>query len=229
MKYLIWRNETLEKNYPSVFSHLHKFYTIQISKKEKLNYKKNELLNEVINKNIIENSTYQKQWKNIFINKLSKIINYEIIDATHGLSPNFGGRIILNKSEDNKKNKELFFFISFITNYYSIQIVNFDKYIISNKYFSNKEAFGIKKIIVSPLENENENLFKEIEEFICNTIDNAKFLPFKFDTIKIENFQVPYKYVKDYSTISDGFFNKGLIFHEETEIIGDIEYKIDNI
>lgn len=228
MEYLIWNYETLREAYPKVCLYLNKFYSYNIKEKDHIDYNRVDLLNEVIGKNILEREIYEKKWKVGFLDKLSKKINYEIIDATHGLVPNFGGRIILNKSENNSK-KELLFFVSLITNYYSIQIINIDKYIISNEYFTNKEAMGVKKIVVSPLEIENGSLFIEIEKFICSKIDNAKFLPFKFDTIKLEKFEVPYKYVKDFSTVSDAFFHKGLTLHKDTEIIGNIEYKIDKI
>lgn len=223
MEYSIWNKKTLKENYPNVFFHLHRFYFNTPNKNGV------DPLNEVIEKNILKREIYERNWEKGFLEKLSRKINHEVIGATYGLAPSLGGKIILKKNDTNERIEELVFFVSLLTNYYSIQIVEIDKFIISNDYFSNKEAWGVKKIVVSPIPEENGNLFKVVENFISEEIQNAKILPFRFDTIKVKNFQVEYKYVKDYSSISDGFFNKGLIFHKDTQVIGDIDYMIYEI
>lgn len=225
MKYFIYDSENLKNEYPNVFLKLNKFYNFNNSNiKVKLN-----LLNSIIEEKILNKENYKSSWEMSFLDKLSKTINYDVIGATYGLGPSLGGKIIINKDKDSKKTIELIFFISLLTNYYSIQIVNIDKYFLKNEYFIKKEAWGVNKIIVSPLEDDLGKLFISVENFILSEIKDAKFLPFKFDMIKIKDFQVNYKFVKDYSSVSDGFFSKGIVLHDNTEIIGYINYKFHNL
>lgn len=221
MEYLIWKAENLKDKYSKIFFNLNKYYDFD----DTLDKNKTKIMNSIIEERIINQQNYKIQWVECFLDKLSKLVNYEVVGATYGIGPSLGGKIIINK----EKKKELTFFVSLLSNYYSIQIVEIDKYYITNEYFTNKESLGVKKIIVSPVETEFGELFNTVDKFIRNEIKDSKFLPFKFDMIKIIDFKVNYKFINDYSTVSDGFFNKGLALLKNTQIIGDINYLINEI
>lgn len=57
----------------------------------------------------------------------------KIFGATHGHSPNYGGVIKLNKSNEERHYKELHFYVSLIFNYFSIQIVEADNFMIHKR------------------------------------------------------------------------------------------------
>lgn len=229
MKEIIWNHKNLKDKYPSIFYQLSRFYEIDDIVNENKLEQKNILLNNIIENKIVNSKNYKLYWETNFLDKLSKVINHKVVGATYGIGPSLGGKIILMTDINTKKSKELVFFISLITNYYSVQIVTIDKYFINNNFYTNKEAWGVENVVVSSIPTDDGKLFDIVEKFICDELVDAKFFPFIFDTIKLNNFIVPYKYVYDFSTISDGFFNKGLILHENTKIIGDINYKIDKI
>ena len=183
-------------------------------------------------KNNIENSeNFKLRWTNGFLKKVSQETNYHVLGATFGLVPNYGGKIILKQSDDLRFSTEIHFFVSLINNLYSIQIVYSDKFTTYEREFlSDITGYGINKIIVSPIDNEFGELFLKLENLIKENFLDAKFLPFRFDLIKLNKFEVPYEYSKDFCTqISKAFFHKGKLMHEKTLIIGNIDYKIDEL
>lgn len=162
---------------------------------------------------------------------MSKNVCYDVIGATYGLVPNYGGKVLLEQSDDLRYSTELYFFVSLINNFYSIQIVYSDKYsTFKRDFLPDITGYGIKKIIVSPINEHFGDAFSQIDEMIKSKFDNSIFLPFRFDVTKLENFEVPYSPSLDFCTqISKAFFHKGIQLNEQTEIIGDIDYKIDGV
>ncbi|MCO6175168.1 hypothetical protein NHF50_08915 [Flavobacterium sp. NRK F10] len=213
--------------YPKLFESLRKYYPFEITKDKKDYYNFNglKLLNSIIETNIISEQQFHDKWVKGFLDKIHNSTNYKIIGATYGIVPNIGGRIILEENQDHTL--ELHFFVSLIENYYSIQIVKICEIQYYNSYLKIiKSGKGLKEIYVSPPDNKYGELFNKIDNFICSELNGAKFLPFRFDLVRIENFQVFYKDTIDYSTISDCFFHKGFLYDKDCSIFGDIDYKI---
>lgn len=227
MEFITYNIIDIKTKYPKLFETIKEYHPLEIKKNEEdyISFRGLKLLNNIIESNIISPKGFQDKWEKGFLDKLSDVINYNVIGATYGIVPNVGARIILEKNKDSSL--ELIFFVSLIKNYYSIQIVK----VCEIEYYNDclkilKRGKGIKEIYVSPPNNQYGNLFNKIDDFISNQLKGAKFLPFRFDLIRIENFQVFYKDSVDYNTVSDAFFHKGFFFDSNCLIFGDIDYKI---
>jgi hypothetical protein len=186
MEFITYNIIDIKTKYPKLFETIKEYHPLEIKKNEEdyISFRGLKLLNNIIESNIISPKGFQDKWEKGFLDKLSDVINYNVIGATYGIVPNVGARIILEKNKD------------------------------------------IKEIYVSPPNNQYGNLFNKIDDFISNQLKGAKFLPFRFDLIRIENFQVFYKDSVDYNTVSDAFFHKGFFFDSNCLIFGDIDYKI---
>ena len=231
MKNLLWNNIDLRDNYPNVSYYLNQYYPIGISKNDKryADYSGMKCLSDLIERNILNPENFNKTWQKGFLNELSNEISFDVTGATYGLAPNFGGKILLDESEDLSRSTELLFFVSLLTNYFSIQIVEKNKFnVYEHNILGKKTGWGIDRIFVSPVQNDYLEMFKKVESFIFNKLQDSKFLPFIFDKIRIKKFEVPYKEEKDCS-VSSGFFNKGFSIKENSEIIGDVKYRINEL
>ncbi|WP_452219614.1 hypothetical protein [Lacinutrix salivirga] len=232
-KHEIITNYDLKQDYPNLHFYLNLYYPVGIKSSD--DKYKSYIGQKNLSRNIkdkIENNEHLKlYWTNGFLKKISQEINYQTLDATYGLVPNYGGRIILNQSDNLRFSTELQFFVSLINNFYSIQIIYSDKYTSYEHDFSiNTTGYGINTIIVSPIKKKYGELFLKIENLIKEEFLDASFIPFRFNLTKLKDFEVPYEFSKDFQTsISKAFFHKGKLLHENTEIIGDIDYKIDKL
>ncbi|UJH90454.1 hypothetical protein LZ575_16760 [Antarcticibacterium sp. 1MA-6-2] len=126
---------------------------------------------------------------------------------------------------------ELHYYVSLLNNYFSIQLVETGSMMhFPKKYVPNSFGTGTKKITVSPVPGPYQSLFLELENYLAANLTDGVFIPFIFDTLQLEGFQVAYKEcVEDECFISDAFFHKLFTTHFKTEIIGDIKYKIQDI
>ena len=226
-------NKTFQSQYPILHSALNQHYPVGLKSSDKkyrdyIGYKS---LEHIIVRNI-ENPKYlKKQWDDNFLKKVKSITNYSVRGATFGYFPNYGGEIILKQSNDLRYFTKLQFFVSFIYNYYSIHIVDTNRFITYQREFlPDTTGIGTLKVIVSPIESEYGELFNKISDLIKIEFDNAKFIPFRFDITKLIDFEVHYEHSTDFcDPISKAFFHKGNILNEKTEIIGNIDYKIDEL
>ncbi|BCY28369.1 hypothetical protein [Flavobacterium okayamense] len=183
-----------------------------------------DLINDKIEKNILNLENFNKIWKNDCFDKIEDLLKLKVINATHGLVPNVGGKIILKNTIE--ESFELHFFYSLLDNFYSIQIVKIGKINVYHPYLNIfKKGIGIKEIIVSPHENEFIDIFNKVDLFLKNKFKDSYFVPFYFDLLRIKDFKVFYKDEINFSTISDCFFHKGFVFDFECKIIGDFNYK----
>ncbi|WP_336128461.1 hypothetical protein [Mesoflavibacter sp. CH_XMU1422-2] len=238
MKYTYQNYKKINKNelfltYPRLFTLLNSYYPLGIRAmnpdyNEYIGFKK---LQKLILTSLKNSNSNKPKWANEFLEKVKKITNCEVIDTTYGNSPNYSGEIIIETSENCRYTTKMIFFVSFINNYYSIQIIKTDKLVNFESEFSpNKTGIGILEIVVSPTEKRNKKLFINLDNLIRSEFKDAIFLPFKFDLIKLEEFETPLNITIDFSSpISSGFFNKGNILNEKTNIIGDVNYKLEII
>ena len=221
----------LLNNFPEIHRHIKEYYPLGIksSSLEYKNFSGIKKLEKLINTNIVNTDYYEKFWTNGFLKKISEITGYDASGATYGIVPNYGGKIIIKETEKYKI--ELQFYLSLIGNYYSVQIIKIDKK-YNSTIFNNIPKFGPKiiKIIVSPKEGYYSELFSEIELLIENQFSKSKFLPYYFDTKKLNGLDVFHEYSTDLcDPISKAFFNKGINTDENVEIIGNINHKLSKL
>lgn len=232
-KYQILTNKEFRKAYPMVHFYLNSIYPVglKVSDEHYKTFIGQKVVDSLIEDNIVNSKNLNSKWTNGFLKKVSEKTNHEVYGATFGLVPNFGGKMVLKESDDLRYSTELCFFVSLLYNFYSIQIEFIDKFTTYHRPFlPDTTGYGTKKIVVSPIENKYGNLFQQIDELIISEFEDAKFLPFRFDLIKLKDFEVSHHYSSDFCTqISKAFFCKGLSINEKTEIIGDIDYKMNKV
>jgi hypothetical protein len=217
--------------YPKVHSALNQYYPVGLraSNEKYKNYVGYKALESLLQRKF-ENPDYIKEkWDNSFLDKIKSITDYRVEGATFGFAPNFGGSIIVNQSGDLRYTTKLDFFVSFLYNFFSIQVVYSDKFVVyKREHLPDKIGSGILKIVVSPVKKEFEELFLKIENLIREEFDNAFFMPFRFDITKIEKFETPSSVSLDFSEpVSSAFFHKGYLLNEGMKILGNLDYKIE--
>ena len=146
--------------------------------------------------------------------------------------PNYGGIIELENSNSGNI-VELHFYMSFISNVYSIQIVykKNDMLIkIREGYLDDYVGVGLEKLVVSPTKDHYYNEFFIVEDLLKKEFENSIFLSYAIEKLKINNLEVTYM-DKCNCTVGEAFFHKGMPLNyyigEIPFIIGDENYKIN--
>ncbi len=228
----------LKKSAPKIYDILEFYYPFLLFKKEQTeywNYHGIKSMITMINTNIVNEINFDKNWTVGICKELESLLNRKITGATFGLTPDYGGIIELENNIDSQMMVELHFYISFLKNVYSIQIVYLNKNMKirrNMKYVKDFYGKGIETLVVSPIKGYYDNEFNIIESFIDNKFKKAIFLPYSIDILKLKGLEVTYT-DKEVCTVGDAFFNKGLPINYYYEsipyIIGDKNYKIEKL
>jgi len=226
------RNE-FKNSFPKLYDLINKYYPLGIRSFND-NYKDHKgfnELNKIILKKFRDKKQIEKNWINKVLNKIRESVNYEVNNSSFGFMPNYGGSIVLNKSADFRFSTKMVFFVSFIENFYSIQIILEDKsFTYKRKHLPDILGYGTPKVIVSPIKDLYGDLFNKLERIIKFEFSDALFIPFRFDITKLVGFETPLTVQSAFSTeISHAFFKKSFLLNSNTEIIGDIDYKISEL
>ncbi len=229
MKYKIITNNEFLESFPEIHYFINKHYPIGLKKdSEKYNtYSGIKKLNKKIYDNIVNSNIHDEKWINGFIDKLkSKLDMDNIFSTTAGLVPNLSGVIKIKETLNNVT--ELHFHKSLINNYFTIEILEIDKFKeITHPILGKKMTIGISSITTSPF-GEYEDLFLKVYNSINEQFNESKFIPYIFDLIRIKGLEVPYKNDLDV-TISGALFQKYSTYDNSVSLIGDINYKIDQL
>lgn len=218
--------ENLFINHPQIHQCIKKYYPIGLTREHKdyFDYSGIKELNTIIQKNILDDYYYKKEWEEGFINELKLKLNFQNVrGTTAGLVPNFSGAITL------ESRTELHFYKSLIGNYFTIEILeNIHPKEISHPIFGNRKIWAVENIITSPI-GKYKSLFETVHQFIIDKYSDAKFLPYIFDLYKVKLLDVPYKSDGEEVTIAGAFFQKYSSYNDSINIIGDIKYEIDRL
>jgi len=233
LNYETINNKELKIRYPAIHFALNRYYPVGLKalSEEYSSFIGYKSLVQLIVRNIEHPEYMKKQWDDGFLKELSSVTGFSVEGATYGYAPNFGGRIVLEQSNDLRYSTSLCFYYSFIHNFYSIHIEYSDKFITYQRnHLPNTTAQGNLKLMVSPVKGEYQELFNQVEKLMCVRFNNPKFIPFRFDITKLKDFETPTSVSLDFSTpISDAFFHKCKLLNGGTEIIGDVDYRMDEI
>jgi hypothetical protein len=224
----------LKKKAPRIYQILDSYYNVKYKRNDKEYWHQEGIKNvlSMIDKKIVDETYLKVHWQNTICKQIANDLNVEVKDATMGMVPNYGGIIELGEDE-NGLHVELHFYVSFLENVYSIQIVFLrdDMTIKRNEpYLDDFVTKGVERLVVSPHTGIYFNEYKTIEAIIESNFENAIFLPFSIEQIKIENLEVTYQDKKN-STVGEAFFHKAMPINFSSEtipnIIGDENYKIN--
>lgn len=215
--------------YPKMFEEIKRFYPLDLRKdqEEYQHFPGIKEINRIIQDNILNENNFRSRWDEGFHSDLAKALQVDVKGATGGLVPCTGG--IIHLGEDHLGYPiEFNYYVSLLNDFYSIQIVEKGSSLhFEKRYAPNSSGTGTKRIIVSPIPGPYQSLFTEVENYLIANLENPVFIPFVFDTLQLENFQVSYKdCTAEGCFISDAFFHKLFNVQFNTEIVGEINYKI---
>ncbi|MCL9808979.1 hypothetical protein [Flavobacterium luminosum] len=227
----IFSLEELKFYQPTIYNIVSKYYPLGIKKNSKayqnhigIIFLKNEIINKIENKD-----NFNENWEeSVLLDIKNSFKNYTVTGATYGFVPNYGGIIQLEQSNKTNLTVELHFYVSFIENIFTIQIVSLDNSIEINYETGSIQGPKIKELIVSPVEGYYKDIFLTVENTIRDRFKNSKFLPYSIESIELSNFEVFYTEGKN-CHLGQAFFLKGFPYTVPEKIIGDINYKIDEI
>lgn len=228
--------QKLKINAPKIFEILNYYYPLGYSKEDKeyLDYKGIKELLSLISDKISGKNDFYKNWQNDVCLEIENLLGKKVIGASFGLVPNFGGRINLSNNPSQNYYDELQFYVSFLKNIYSIQVLRVCKNMKVKGWgrFRDYEGEGIETLIVSPVKGYYEDEFNKVENFIKNKFKEATFLPYSIDVLKIEGLDVTYCDI-EYCPVGEAFFSRYLplnyYFNTIPVIIGDVDYKLDKL
>ena len=207
-----------------------KYYPIGLTREDKdyLSYSGIIEFNKLIQKNIVDNEYYKKEWEVGFLQKLKTKLDFQDIrGTTAGFVPNFSGVVMLKNTLESRT--ELHFYKSLIGNYFTIEVLeNIHLKEISHPIFGKREIWIPESIIVSPV-GEYADYFIKVYQSIVEIYNEAKFLPYCFDLYKVNNLEVPYKSDREEVTIAGAFFQKFFCYNNSIEITGDVNYEIERL
>ncbi len=222
--------DDLSDNFSEVSDCIKKYYPIGLKREDEKysSYSGIKELNQIIQKNIVDDEYYKKEWNSSFLDKLKVTLDFQDIrGTTAGFVPNFSGVVMLKNTLESRT--ELHFYKSLIGNYFTIEILeNIHRKEISHPIFGKREIWIPESIIVSPV-GEYADYFIKVYQSIVEKYSEAKFLPYSFDLYKINNLEVPYKSDGEEVTIAGAFFQKYSSYNNWITIVGDINYEIDKL
>jgi hypothetical protein len=200
---------------------------------------KQELNNELIQNYIVNEKVYNEKWVNGLCKAIEGELKQSVIGATFGTAPNYGGYIKLG--EINDQIIELHFYISLISNVFSINIA-YIREEQTDKLFNEVEKVGyfkrtkrkIDTLVVSPTKGFFDKEFLSIETLINSTFRNAMFLSYVLDSLDIEKLKVTMSGFNNFKGRLGGvFFTKFLPYNyltnEIPKIIGNKNYRINQL
>lgn len=161
-----------------------------------------------IGSNIIDSSYYNKFWENGIWRKIEFETEKKVIPSTFGNVPSFFGHIPLVSGDGPSITVSLYFYVSIAAEYFSIEIVTFDKYKFQadipgyGKFFTP----GITHVEVSPSEN-CQKIFSTVEIALRIEFKGYKFLPSAFDYIRLKGLNVIQNDLSN-NPLSAAFFSK---------------------
>ncbi len=225
-KEIIMSSKKFGKLYPRIFSDLSFFYDFE-SRDPNHNGDSlpQERLDSLIQNNLLTDNYYDEFWTNGVCQRLTNRLGMNVI-ASSGLTPDWGAYIPLENKFDNNLNYTLYLYLSFIRGYYFVLISEFSwlKDIESSIY-------PINPLIISSLTISPTGVYKrefiEVMSFIEEEFDDAKFLPFIFELIKIKDFRVGYLDDNNCS-VHDAFFAKyENKYHKDIVLTGDSKFGLE--
>lgn len=222
--------DDLSDNISEIRDCIKKYYPIGLKRGDEKysSYSGIKELNQIIQKNIVDDEYYKHEWNNDFLDELKVTLDFQDIRATTaGLVPNFSGVVMLKNTIESRT--ELHFYKSLIGDYFTIEVLeNIHLKEISHPIFGKKQIWIPESIIVSPI-GEYEDIFLKVYQSIVEKYNEAKFLPYSFDLYKINNLEVPYKSDGEEVTIAGAFFQKYSSCNNWITIVGDINYEMDKL
>jgi len=217
---------------PFIYEVVGSYYPFFLKRKDEEYWSYNGIveITNLIDSNIVNEVNLKKNWDEKIGLQLQNKLNLKVRGATLGLVPNYGGIVELVE-KNNGLAVELHFYVSFLVNIYSIQIV----YLRDDMVVERPQSFlepivtkGIEKLVISPVEYEFYNEFKLVESFIEANFNNPIFLPFALEKLRLKGLEVTYK-DEENCMIGDAFFHKAFPINyglgNIPNIIGDENYK----
>jgi hypothetical protein len=224
MEHIYISESEMQLLHPEIFEDVIKFYPLSAESKNEnfYNYQGIKDITSVINKNIVDETNYSL-WESKVSDELDTLLGKKVIGATYGNVPSVSGYINLNKSENLQIETNLYFYISLLSKYYSVEIIEFDleKYTREIPNYGILKVPGINHVVVSPL-GIYEKIFKNIELYLRREYSGYRFLPAIYDFIHLKNLYVIQNDITD-NAISNAFFSK-VAREVETPVFGDINY-----
>lgn len=226
--------ELLEKA-PKIHDIINSYYNLSFQRKHD-EYWTQQGINDIldfIDNNIVNDENLNEKWHNKICEQIERRLNLKVKGATLGMVPNYGGIIELARNPTSKECVELHFYVSFLKNVYSIQIV----YLKDNMHIKRPQPYlkdlitkGIKTLVVSPIEDKYYKEYKIIESIIEANFENPIFLPYSIEKLRLNGLEVTYMEGEN-CLIGEAFFYKAFPvnyhFGNIQTIVGDENYKID--
>ncbi|WP_424002511.1 hypothetical protein [Maribacter sp. IgM3_T14_3] len=227
--------EELGKKAPQIKRIINSFYPLKLEKTDENYWTQSGILEilSLVDTNIVNETNLNKNWKYKICHQIESRLNLKVKGATLGMVPNYGGIIELERNANLGETIEIHFYISFLMNVYSIQIV-FLKDNMNIKrpqsYLKNFVTTGIQKLVVSPIKNMYLDEYQAIESIIIENFENPIFLPYSIEKLKLQNLTVTYKDDEN-CLIGDAFFHKVMpinyFYGSIPTILGDENYKLN--
>lgn len=226
--------ELLEKA-PKIHDIINSYYHLSFKRKHDEYWTQQGVRNilDFIDNNIVNEDNLNENRDRKICSQIESKLNFKVKGATLGMVPNYGGIIELEKNTESMESVEIHFYVSFLENVYSIQIVFLKGNMRIKRPQSCLKDFittGIEKLVVSPLEGIYYREYKIIESIIEANFENPIFLPYSVEKLRLNGLEVTYMDGEN-CLVGEAFFHKALPinyhFGNIPTITGDENYKID--
>ncbi|MFS4418490.1 hypothetical protein [Maribacter sp. 2307ULW6-5] len=232
-KNLVGLGELLKKA-PKIHDIINSYYHLSI-KRINDEYWKQQGVRKIlasIENNILNKANFEEKWQNKICFEIEKKLNLKVKGATLGMVPNYGGIVELEKDSESMGRIEIHFYVSFLKNVYSIQIVYLKENMPIARPHSGVKDFittGMEKLVVSPLENVFFREYKIIESVIEENFENPIFLCYSIEKLRLHGLELTYMDGENCS-VGEAFFHKAFPinynFGDIPVVLGDENYKI---
>lgn len=212
----------LEKAFPEIYRDIANIYPLGLRQKDAPFYESEGIrkIDALINDMIVNTHNYAR-WEKKMVSDIKEQTGLTAIGATYGYVPGLSGHIPLH--EDDRFQTDLFFYISLAADYFSIEIIEFDK----KKNVQDVPGYGtlvtpgVNSVTVSPF-GAYSDLFSKVELYLRDNYRNYKFLPAYFDYVMLKGMHVLQSDDAD-NAVSSAFFSK-IEKSRDVQVLGDSSF-----
>jgi len=215
--------EELKLKYPNFFALIEEYYGADERPKK--------ILEELILDRLGNKKKFRKNWTNGILKAIGEEIGYPTQGLTFGFIPNYGGMAEFSETlgDDKKIITQIQFYISLLRNVYTIQITEIEEVTRHNSFLNHEvQNQTLKEIWVSPSHPKYNDIFLKIESYMDRTLDNSIFLPYSIQQIRLNEIIMPHTSNED-NKVEDAFFRKILPLNQDFSILGDPDYRINEL